>query len=162
MRGHDRAGRADPVAAVELLDIGEGFLAELVARRHQLQRPGLVGERGEHQPAVAPHQHQPPGDAHRLAGLRVGRQPGEALAHGSDGVVAAEADRVRIDPALAQALELLEPVVALAVDDGLVHEHHATSCSGAPTTTSPIRRPARDSGREAAKRARARAWRAAS
>ena len=162
MGGHDRAGGADPVAAVEVLDVGEGVLAELVAGGQQLQRSGLVGERGEHQAAVASHQHQPAGDAHRLAGLRVGRQSGEALAHGGDGVVAAEADRVRLDAALAQALELLEPVRALAVDDGLVDEHHATSFSGAPATRSPSRRPARDSGREAAKRASARARRAAS
>lgn len=67
---HHLADRADPVAAVEVLDVVEGLLAERVARGQQLQLAGLIPQRGEDHAAVAADEHEPPGDPHLRPGVR--------------------------------------------------------------------------------------------
>ena len=153
VRGHHRAGDADPVAAVERLDVLEP-LTQRIARDEQLHAPALVGQGAEEQAAVAADQHQPAGDTHAVAGRGVRFQAGEAPAQVGRGVIALERGRVRLDPALAQRFELREPLLALALV--CFERAHDRTSDGRPATRSPMRRRRRSAGRSAAKRAAAR------
>jgi hypothetical protein len=115
----DRARRTHPVAPVELLDVGEGRGADELAGDEQLDLPGLVVQRREHGATVAADQHEPSGDRDTRARDAVGSELAGLGAHLRDGVVASEADRVRLDIAGTQPLELLEPVRALGSDEVL-------------------------------------------
>ena len=110
--GDHRALDADPVAEVEVGELVQLVGADRVAGRHQLDLAGLVLEVGEVEAAVAALGHHPAGEVDHLAGVGAGGEVGELLAQRRRGRVAVEADRVGLDPALAQLLELLQPVGA--------------------------------------------------
>ncbi len=71
---HHRAVDADPVAAVERLDVGEAVVADHGPGDEQLQLDASIGDGGEHELAgVALEQHAA-GDRHLGVGLRAGRE----------------------------------------------------------------------------------------
>ena len=60
---HHRAVGADPVAAVELLDVGEAVVADDRLGDEQLELDAAVGDRGEHELAGVALEQDPAGDA---------------------------------------------------------------------------------------------------
>ena len=76
--------------------------ADRLAGGHQLDLAGLVLEVGEVEAAVAALAEDPSGDLHDLAGVGPGGELAELARRSARGRVAVEANRVGLDPALAQ------------------------------------------------------------
>ncbi len=110
--GHDRALDADPVAEVEVAEVGQRLLAHGVPCDQQLDRSALVLEVGEVEAAVSPLAHDPAGDSYRLAGVASGGEVAEPFPELGGRRVAVEAHGVGLDATPAEPLELLEPPLA--------------------------------------------------
>ena len=93
---HHRAVDADPIAAVELLDVSEAVVADHGPGDEQLQLDASIGDGREHELAgVALEQHAA-GDCHLGVGLRAGREVAPLGPHLRRGVGAVEPVRVRL------------------------------------------------------------------
>ena len=70
--GHHGAGRADPVAEVELLHVGELIVARHGLRDEQLDLVATIADGGEHELARVALEHEPTGDGDLVLGLGTG------------------------------------------------------------------------------------------
>ena len=95
-RRHHRAVDADPVAAVERLDVGEGVVADDGLGDEQLDLDAAVGDRGEHELARVALEEHAAGDADLDVGLGCPARGRPPLAHLGRRVGAVEAVRVRL------------------------------------------------------------------
>ncbi len=106
--GHDAALEAHPVADVDRPGVGEPLLPHLRPRGHDLEEPALVLEAQEDQAAVVALEHHAAGHVHDDLGLGPGLERPELLADLGQRVVARIRDRVGVDAARAEGLDLRE------------------------------------------------------
>ena len=107
---HRRPLDADDVAEVEVDQQLEGLLAEQVLAGVQLDLAAAVAEVEEAGLAVAAAGDDAPGDAVARLGLHPRRQPLVGGPHLGDVLALGELVRERLDPGLADPLQLLAPV----------------------------------------------------
>ena len=100
----------DDVAEVELEQQVHPLLAEQVALGLQLDAPRAVVEVQERHPALAAARMQAPGEPVARLGLRPRLEPLVLRTHARDRLDALERVRERVDPLLAQAIELGPPL----------------------------------------------------
>ena len=106
-RGHHGALGADPVAAVERLDVGERVVADDRLGDEQLDVDAAVGDREEHQLAGVALEHHPAADGDGDVGLRrPGRGRRRAARTSAALWRAVEAVGVRLPPRGAQLVDL--------------------------------------------------------
>jgi hypothetical protein len=105
-RAQDRALGTDQVAEVEVQQALEGFLAELVDARHQLDAPRAVDHVEERGLALLAPGGEAAGDAPALVGLRAGFESVERRLDVGDRRDVRVGVRERVDPVLAECLEL--------------------------------------------------------
>jgi hypothetical protein len=108
-RAKHRALGADQVAEVEAEQALELLLAELVDARHQLDAPGAVDEVQERRLALFAPRGQAAGDAPALAGLGAGFESFERRLDLGDRRKVRIGVRERVDPVLAECVELAPP-----------------------------------------------------
>ena len=113
--GHHGPGDADPVAAVQLVEVAVHRGADDGGVDEELDGPGAVAQRGERQPALAADELQPAGDVDLVLGDLVGSQPGVSGPDAGRGGVGGVAVRVA---GAACLVGLAEPLLALAVGGG--------------------------------------------
>ena len=113
--GHHGPGDADPVAAVQLVEVAVHRGADDGGVDEELDGPGAVAQRGEGQPALAADELQPAGDVDLVLGDLVGSQPGVSGPDAGRGGVGGVAVRVA---GAACLVGLAEPLLALAVGGG--------------------------------------------
>ena len=123
-------GDADPVAAVELVEVAVHRGADDGGVDEELDGPGAVAQRGEGQPALAADELQPAGDVDLVLGDMVGSQPGVCGPDSGRGGVGGVAVRVA---GAACLVGLAEPLVALAVGGGEVSAKVSASGTTRPT-----------------------------
>ena len=107
-RRHDRALDTDPVAQVQVVERGVRLRADHGLRHEELDDARAVAQRRERELALPADQHEPAGDAHDVVGLRASLEPVVLVTHLRDGVVAVEANRVRVDARGTHGLHLVE------------------------------------------------------
>ncbi len=98
------ASMAAPATIVQRL------LTDVVAAHHELDRAGLVAQVGEVETSVPALAQDTARQTCHSTRVGSGRQPGELVVEFGSRGIAIEADRVGLDPPLAQSLELGQPM----------------------------------------------------
>ncbi len=111
--GHHGALDADPVAAVQLVELGVPRLAEGRGFHEELDGAGAVAQGGEAQPTVPADQHDPARHPHPVRGAGVRRQVAVRGPDVGGGVIDGVAERVRVRAAFADRFDLRPAVLAL-------------------------------------------------
>ena len=111
--GHHRAFDADPVAAVEAVELPVLRLAELVRAHEELDGAVAVLERREAQLALSTQQQEPTRDPHPHVGALPGREVAVLSADAPGRRRRVEAHGVGIDTGGAQGVDLRQPLLTL-------------------------------------------------
>ena len=103
-----RPSDAYPVASIEVVERGEGIIAQARFGHEQLDLAGRIAQVGEGQPPLLPLEHQAPGYPDSGRGLLARRELAELVTYRPQVVVAIEPIRIGSDARLAKSRNFLE------------------------------------------------------